>query len=278
MTVQWRVIRDKVYPAPEGLALDETLLKSVEDRESENVLRLYFFSPPSVIIGHSQHINSVDLDFIKRNNMSFTRRMTGGGAIIMGCPDWHSQIGITLIVYDDGTYPPKLSKKFELFNRGVLLGLRYLNLDAEYCFDTTDTVVNDKKIAGSGIYSTSSAMLFHSTILIDYDLLTMLRAIKFPEEKINDSLLKKMENGYTTLMKELNLNQVDPTYIQNDVENNIIKGYKETLNIKFTGSSYTEKEILLSKKLVTEKYSCDEWIYTDGAHEMGACFLKKFSQ
>ncbi|MEM3564109.1 MAG: biotin/lipoate A/B protein ligase family protein [Candidatus Freyarchaeota archaeon] len=272
--MEWRVIRDKAYPAPRGLALDEALLKSVEERKSPNVLRFYFFSRPSVVIGHSQDISDINLEFIERRNMSFTRRMTGGGAIIMGCPEWHSQVGITLIISDDGTYPSKISQKFELLNKGVLLGLKSLNINADYCHETTDITVKGKKIAGSGIHSTYSTFLFHSTILVDYDIHTMLRVINFPEEKINDALLKKMENGYTTIRKELGQKCVGPLYVENTIENNIIQAYAQCLNTKFTQSNYTEDEIIMADKLEAEKYGNKEWVHLKGAQGMGACFLK----
>ncbi len=272
--MEWRIIRDKAYTAPMGLALDEALLKSVEERKSPNILRFYFFSRPSVVIGHSQDISDVNLEFIERNSMSVTRRMTGGGAIIMGCPEWHSQIGITLIVLDDGTYPSKISQKFELLNRGVLLGLKALNINADYCLETTDIVVKGRKIAGSGIHSTYSTFLFHSTILVDYDIHTMLRVINFPEEKINEALLKKMENGYTTVKKELGQERVDPHYVEKTIENNIVQAYAQCLNARFTQSKYTEEEITTAKKLEAEKYGNVEWIHLKGAQGMGACFLK----
>jgi len=199
--------------------------------------------------------------------------MTGGGAIMMGCPEWHSQIGITLIISDDGTYPSKLSGKFELLNRGVLHGLKSLNLDVEYCQDTTDITVKGRKIAGSGVHSTHSAILFHSTVLIDYDLLTMLRVGKFPEEKINEHLLRKMENGYTTVRRELKLNQIDPAHVEKIVSS-IVNGYAESMNVEFTESGYTERERLLAEKLETEKYGNSKWILMRGAQGMGACFLK----
>jgi lipoate-protein ligase A len=272
--MEWRVIRDKAYPAPKGLALDETLLRRVEEHKSPNVLRFYFFSRPSVVIGHSQDIGDVNLEFIERNNMSLTRRMTGGGAIIMGCPKWHSQIGITLIISDDGTYPSKVSKKFELLNKGVLLGLKSLNINATYCYETTDIIVNGKKIAGSGIHAASSTFLFHSTILIDYDILTMLKVINIPEEKINPALLEKVESGYTTVKKELNQKCIDPLYVENTIENNIIKGYAQSLNTKFKQSTYTQEEVAMAEKLEAEKYGNREWIYIKGAQGMGACFLR----
>jgi len=66
------------YDVYTNMAIDEYLYKNVK----ETVLRFYEFSEPSVTIGYNQrHASRYNDDFVKRNAIPLTRRITGGRAV-----------------------------------------------------------------------------------------------------------------------------------------------------------------------------------------------------
>ena len=65
-----------------NMAIDEAMLILRGLGVINDTLRLYIFKPSAVTIGYFQSVSrSVNLDFIKKNNIELVRRPTGGGAV-----------------------------------------------------------------------------------------------------------------------------------------------------------------------------------------------------
>jgi len=90
----WRLLSDDGVEAAGGLALDEAMLAGYS-RESDpgwpSTLRLYTYRSHCALVGRYQHLEAeVDLDACRRTGTGFSRRPTGGGAIVMGA----GQLGV----------------------------------------------------------------------------------------------------------------------------------------------------------------------------------------
>ena len=79
----WRLIISQPLQCYENMAVDEALMLShFENKGSAPVLRFYQWAPPAFSIGYFQNPQKeFHLDRLKTDNISFVRRLTGGGII-----------------------------------------------------------------------------------------------------------------------------------------------------------------------------------------------------
>ncbi len=265
---KWRVIRDTPRPGAEGLALDEALLKSVSAGFAPNTLKIYYFSPPSAILGIHQSVSEVDLHFIHQSAFDLNRRLTGGGAILLGLPEAHSQMGISIITRNGAKLPPALRGKFDFFTNILLETLKVVGLQPEKD-DKFNIVIGGKKIAGCGIYTEESAVIFHAMILLDCDYNATVRLLKVSPGAPLNLIMKSMCDNITTTKIE------SGTLIHyRDIENALIVSLTALSKEILVEGHYSDTEMTESQLLLTSKYSTSEWIY--GSKEMnsnlGACF------
>ena len=265
----YRIIRDLKYPAPQGLAIDEALLMSVNRGLEPDTIRFYYFSPPAVVVGLNQDVTSVNLEYIRKKQMSFGRRLTGGGAIIIGCPEYSSQMGISFLIKLDSDIPSKLSHQFKRFSWIMMDVLKNLGLQPKYN-KNSDITIKGKKIVGNGIYMAENALLFHSIILFDYDFDVMLNVLNLGNDISKEVLKEKMKNTITTLNQEKN--QIVSPKI---VEDEIVKAIKTAWEGEIIEKQLSGWEKATADKLLQEKYSTNEWNFQSLDNEglMGACFV-----
>jgi len=264
-----RIIRDSKYTAQMGLAIDEALLESVSKNFVPNTIRFYYFSKPSVVIGINQDINDINLEFIEKNNLSFGRRLTGGGSIIIGAPDFDSQIGISFLFKLDKKLPKKLSRKFEFFCSIIMNTLHNLGLKPEYN-KNSDITINGKKIAGNGIYLTENSILFHSMILFDYDFDLMLKVLNPKIHRFQVNTMQIMKNKITTLKIEKN-----QSISRRKIEDELINSIKSIWKCGIIEDQITDLEKELAIKIFQKKYKTDAWNFQsiDNRRMLGACFV-----
>ncbi|MHB8342313.1 MAG: lipoate--protein ligase family protein, partial [Mycobacteriales bacterium] len=91
----WRLLTHEEVGAAEGLALDEALLAGYHRDAPERppTLRLYTYRASAALVGRFQDLEAeVDLEACRRDGAEVGRRLTGGGAIVMG----PAQLGVAL--------------------------------------------------------------------------------------------------------------------------------------------------------------------------------------
>ena len=264
-----RIIRDSKYPAPMGLAIDEALLKSLKDGLALETVRFYYFAPPAVVVGLNQDINLINLEYLRNKKMSFGRRLTGGGAIIIGCPDFASQMGITFLFRLDSDLPEKLSQKFKFFSSVMMDALKNIGVEPEYNRNS-DITVRGRKIAGNGIYMTEEALLFHSIILFDYDYDVMYQVLNLAHAESEEKIIERMKKQITTLNFELG-----QTISPKTIENQLINGIKAIWKCDIREEGLSKREKKIADKLYREKYSTNSWNFQnlDDQGLRNACFV-----
>ncbi len=264
-----RIIRDSKYPAPKGLAVDEALLKSVEEGLAPETIRFYYFAPPAVVVGMNQDINLINLNFLREKKMSFGRRLTGGGAIIIGSPEYSSQMGITFIVRLKSELPEKLSHKFKLFSSVAMHALKSLGLQPKYNRNS-DITISGKKLVGNGIYMCENTLLFHSIILFDYDYESMYKVLNLTESA--EKIIPLMRNQITTLNDELNYKISTKT-----VEDLLSNAIESLWECEIVEANLLEWEKKMANKLYHEKYNTDKWNFQSLENEglRSACFIPR---
>ncbi|MCL5274370.1 MAG: lipoate--protein ligase family protein [Chloroflexi bacterium] len=82
MTYPFRIIYDGLCDGATNMARDEAISRAVSAGEQLPTLRLYGWAPPSISLGQSQRIRTVDESACRADGVDVVRRPTGGLAIL----------------------------------------------------------------------------------------------------------------------------------------------------------------------------------------------------
>jgi lipoate---protein ligase len=163
-----------------NLAVDEALLDWVNESELDNpleVLRLWMPSTPFVVIGRSSILaDEVEETACQQRSIPILRRGSGGTAVVTGpgC----LMYAVILSLKDR----PEL-RMIDLAHRFVLSriasAISRCGIEAQ-CAGTSDVTVGDQKVSGNSLRMSRNALLYHGTILLDFDLSLMNCLTKSP--------------------------------------------------------------------------------------------------
>lgn len=167
--------------AAENVALDEALLEQAEmGAAAGEWLRLWEPNQPQVVIGRSSRIErEVDRLACRRDKVPVIRRTSGGLAIVSGrgC----LMYGVVL----DMRIRPELRSIDQahcFVLRRILDAVRSLGPDA-VCQGHSDLTLNDRKFSGNSLRMRRDFLLYHGTLLYDFDLTLITRYLKQPDRQ-----------------------------------------------------------------------------------------------
>ncbi len=251
MKSKWRLLDTRPMSAAENMALDETLLELKAQGTSPNSIRFLQFSPRAVLVGVHQAINEeVRIEYCQAHNIEINRRITGGGALFWD----ENQIGWE--IYSDKAFfnlTLPTAKLFETLCRPVCNALSNLGVNAEFR-PRNDIEINGRKISGTGGTDNGNAFLFQGTMLVDFDVNTMLHALRIPIEKLKAKEIDSFKDRVTCLNWELGY-----TPDLRDIKAALVNSFETYLDIELVPSGLMpEEEELFLKKL--GKFTSEAWI------------------
>jgi lipoate-protein ligase A len=256
--VKWRYITGERESATRGLAGDEFLMDQYTSWAAsdcpEPTLRLYTFRNHGAIIGRFQNLDAeVDVQECRRLGVAVNRRVTGGGAVLMG----EDQLMIAVASSAEHpmipSHPARILPKMA---RGVISGLAELGIEAEYR-PKNDVVVGGKKIAGTALFvEESGALLYQASLIVDFDISLMLRTLKIHQEKISDKGIETFGERITTLNRELG-RPMD----MRQVREAVCRGFERAFRMSAVHSPFTRAELEQIENLDRGKYRSDAWIH-----------------
>jgi lipoate-protein ligase A len=251
MTI-WRLLDTPPMSAAENMALDEALLELKGQGGATNTIRFLQFKPRSVLVGYHQSIREeIRLDFCREAGIEINRRMTGGGAIFFD----ENQLGWE--VYCDKKFFDIIIPNNRLFKtlcQPVATALGRLGVAAEFR-PRNDIEVSGRKISGTGGTESEGAFMFQGTMLVDFDVDTMLRALRIPVEKLKAKEIDSVKERVTCLNWELGC-----TPPLEEIKAAIRYGFEKHLGIRLEAGGLTEQE----QKLFERKLDrCRSWEWID---------------
>ncbi|MCX7855197.1 MAG: DUF116 domain-containing protein [Anaerolineae bacterium] len=268
MAETWRLLDTGVRSAAENMALDEVVLTARSRNLVPNTLRFLQFSPPSALVGYHQAVEQeIRISYCQEHNIEINRRLTGGGGLLFD----ESQVGWEIIAaQDDPRFPRQIERLYDTICQGAIRGLEKLGIRAAFR-PKNDIEVNGRKISGTGGTSMGGAFLFQGTLLVDFDVETMLRALRIPTEKLRDKEIASVRERVTCLAWELG--SVPPLA---HIKAALAEGFAETFGIRLEPGPLTPfEEELLAQRL--PYFQSEEWIYgvrrpLDGRREVWALY------
>jgi len=248
---EWRLLDTGHMTAAQNMAMDDTLLELKGELKTPDTIRFLQFSPPSVLVGYHQSIEEeIRESYCLENGIKINRRITGGGAIFFD----ENQIGWEVIC-SKNFFKMEIPNQrlFKALCEPVVKALRHLDLKASFR-PRNDIEINGRKISGTGGTESDRAFFFQGTMLVDFDVDTMLKSLKIPVEKLKAKEIDSVKERVTCLNWELGY-----TPSSEEIKRAIVKGFEECLNIKLIPAGLTKDEDALFSKRV-KYYSSPEWI------------------
>ena len=169
--------------AAENLALDEALLDSADEQgDAPELLRLWECPQYAAVLGRSGKVSEeVEIDACKAAEVPILRRTSGGGTVLLGPGCLMYSL---LLSYErrphlralDQAHHEVLSTLATAINRL----LPQLNCEPR---GTSDLVSGNRKFSGNSLRCKRNFLLYHGTLLYDFDLPRIEQLLKPPSRQ-----------------------------------------------------------------------------------------------
>jgi len=252
----WRLFKnteDHVSTAA-GLSIDDTLPLSLSVHGSPPILHLYTFRP-SAIVGKYQDIDAaLRLDRCRERTIEINRRSTGGGTVIMGPKVVALGLGIDI---DQPGLRGGIGRIFETLSKVLIGALKDLGIKAGFA-PKNDLAVAGKKVAGlSAALETEKAILFHASLLVDFDIPLMLDIMNQPPLKMSDKGYNCFSQRMTTITEQLG-HDIEMETVFGAIEDSFRKKFGATLEID-EPDAWEKGQV---REFVQRRYTNPEWIFS----------------
>lgn len=247
----WRLLDTPAMTAAANMALDETLVELKGRGQTPNTLHFLQFSPRCVLVGFHQALaEEIRIDYCRSHGIDINRRITGGGAIFFD----ESQLGWEVIC-DKAVFNVRIPDQglFKQLCKPVIHALQLLGLPSTFR-PRNDIEINGRKISGTGGTESGDAFLFQGTMLVDFDVQTMLKSLRIPVEKLKAKEIDSVRERVTCLNWELGQTPSVAT-----IKKAIQAGFEHHLGIELIPGGLTEAErILFESKLAA--FQSTDWV------------------
>lgn len=273
MKEKWKFIDSGNCDPYYNMALDEALLNWHSQGKIPPTIRFYGWNPPTVSIGYFQKAEKeIDFVMLKKHNLGFVRRPTGGRGVLH-----EHELTYSVIVSEEYPDMPKnVTEAYRVISQGLLEGFKLLGLDACFavpksaeennnlkeprssiCFDAPswyELVVEGRKIAGSAQTRQKGVILQHGSILMDLDEEKLFSVFTYPNERVKERMKRVFSN------KAVAINTIAGRKIGlEEAKKAFRKGFEAGLNVELESSVLTIDEERYVQQLARNKYASNEW-------------------
>ncbi len=161
---------------PENLALDEALLLEAEDGRGGEVLRVWEWATPAVVLGAGGVVaDDVDAAACAADGVPLARRSSGGGTVLLG----RGCLLYSLILrYDRAAELRDIRASYRWILDRVIDALEPLL--PGIVTEGSDLAADGRKFSGNSQQRKRNHLLHHGTLLYDFDLLLIGRYLREP--------------------------------------------------------------------------------------------------
>ena len=195
---------------------------AINNQVSEQIFRLYGWSPACVSLGRNQKDDFIDSELLKKYKIDVVRRLTGGRALLHDDEITYSYICPVNLIQNGENVTESYKKISEILikcmsNLGIELnfgGVKKFRGHVDYCMLVStgaDLCYKGKKLIGSAQFRKNGYILQHGSILYDYDKKLLERIFK---EEVDTSSI-------------ISVKEINPDISKNDIINCFVKYCKE---------------------------------------------------
>jgi lipoate-protein ligase A len=160
------------------LACDHALLNEREENGDDDVLMFWESSSPFVVLGYTDRVRTaVNVEECARENVPILRRCSGGGTVVQGrgCLNY----SLVLRIPTEGALS-NLSQTNQFVMNRMRQALQTLTQQSIEVRGITDLAVDGLKFSGNAQRRRRNFLLFHGTVLYDFDLDLLGRLLQMP--------------------------------------------------------------------------------------------------
>ena len=222
----------------ENLAFDEALLLEAESGQGGEVLRLWEWSRPAVILGAGGQIGQdVDEAACQADEVPILRRSSGGGTVLLGAG---CLLYSLVLRYDRASALGEIRSSYcYIFDR-IRAALAAAVPGIE-CAGTSDLALSGRKFSGNAQQRKRRHLLHHGSLLYAFDIKNVGRYLRLPERQPD----YRRGRGHAAFLMNLPLDA-------EDIKRRLRDAWQAT-------ESTTAIPADLVRELATTKYSSVEW-------------------
>jgi lipoate-protein ligase A len=231
---------DLTLPSPaENLALDEALLLQAEAGQGGEVLRVWEWPHPAVVLGSGCRLaEDVDETACLADGVPVLRRSSGGGTVLLGA----GCLLYSLVLHYDRS--PALTEirpsyQYILGRVGQALGGAAARVEQE---GISDLAVAGRKFSGNAQQRKRHHLLHHGTLLYAFDLPRVARYLRLPPRQPE----YRAGREHAEFLRNL-------TLPAEEVKGRLRVAWQADLE----GSAWQEERV---RQLAQEKYTSRDWI------------------
>jgi lipoate---protein ligase len=178
------------------MALDEVLLQRLDAGQRGPTLRFWEWEDRALVLGSNQVLaNEVDRDAATELGFQLTRRMSGGGTMVV---EPGRTISYSLYAPQTLVAGMTLVESFAFFDRWVVDCLREQGVPADYR-PINDIVSPRGKIGGAAQARRRGAVLHHTTIAFELETDLVRRLIRIGRERVSPRGVRSAEKSVSPL-------------------------------------------------------------------------------
>jgi len=252
----WRLFKDTINPVSTalGLSIDDTLPLSLSQHGSPPILHLYIFRPSAIVGKYQDIVAALRLDRCRDRGIEYNRRATGGGTVIMGPKVIALGLGIDI---DQPGLGKGIEGVFRSLSAVLIRALLDLGIEAGFR-PKNDLDAGGKKIAGlSAALETEKAILFHASLLVDFDIPLMLDIMNQPPLKLYDKGYSCFSQRITTIKEQLG-HDIDIGPVIEAIE----KAFSQKFSVSFEQDEPDRWEKKSIRDFINTRYTNPDWIFS----------------
>jgi lipoate-protein ligase A len=253
----WRLVPVERRPGPMQMALEEVAAETAASGGPRTV-RVYTWEPSTLSLGYRQAPETVDWEYCDRNDITVTRRPTGGGGIYH---DTYGDISYSIVGPQD-ELPGDLMECYELLCTPVLDAFDRMGVDAAFadekhaeihkpaCYlrkvnPAHDILASGEKISGNAQYRQRDAVIQHGSL--SYALATDPHLGVFETDEVSQ---ETFDDRVTSIREQSGIDREEAV---DALETALAEWCDAEVG------EWTDDELDRAAEIADEKYTSDEW-------------------
>jgi lipoate-protein ligase A len=248
MRGEWRLLDDGITDAHRHFAVEEALVRLVDEGRSRPTLRLRQVRRAVFVGIHQETWSEVDVDYCRANDIKIVRRGNAGGAV-------YHDVGSFCYsaFFPRALFPQSDEELYRLFAEPVIRTCADYGVMAHF-HGVNDVLVGQRKIYGSAQITWYDTFVQSGTFLVNMDFEVMDRALTPPALKFADKPARSVKERVTSLARELG-SSVDVE----EVKARLAAQFAAVAQVDLVPGNLTPEERGLADELLALKYGTDAW-------------------